>query len=133
MWNKYGKEKIDLSEIPFPIPTTLITIIWMGIGITLAREIGKNLDHEIQETDWYKSRSLIWKLILGRIMDATHHWYIGALIMLAYPHDMILYIGTMPVALYWFGLGVLIDDAPDIPPRIQKLLQYWFKPENGVA
>ena len=104
--------------IVLPIPQKFIEWLWLGIGITFGRAFGKKFDHDIQQSAWFKKQSGITQWVLKRLLDFTHHWWIGALLMTyAYSH----------VETYWFGYGLFLDDLPDIPARLVDMLSYLFK------
>jgi hypothetical protein len=44
-----------------------------------------------------------------RVLDVTHHWWMGALLM--------MYIVTPEI--FWFGAGLFVDDLPDVPRRLK--------------
>lgn len=100
--------------IALPFPTTLEHVIWMGIGLAFGRGFGKQLDQEIQATDWFKAQHPMLQMFLKRILDTLHHWWMGGLLMVYW---------TGPI--YWFGFGLLIDDIPDVPPRLLSFLTGW--------
>ena len=104
-----------------PIPSTLIQILWYGLGIVFARGFGKKLDEDIQSSDWYMKQGPFTQGVLKRLLDVAHHWWMG-LFLVVYA-TMPFTVGGYPVnlnaELYWFGWGVFIDDVPDIPLRIQ--------------
>ena len=99
--------------IQLPAPETLLQTTWVIIGFMFGRAFGKQLDQTIQETDWYKSLGLIWQKIVSSSLDFLHHFEIGLLLMVYFSH--------IP-ELYFFGMGLFIDDLPDIPARFKK----WF-------
>ncbi len=41
-------------SMQIPIPDTFLAAVWFGIGLTFGRGFGKNLDHTIQKTNWFK-------------------------------------------------------------------------------
>jgi len=86
--------------------------VYFLIGLNFGRAFGKKLDQEIQRSEWYKRRSKPTRWMIRRMLDFTHHWYIGALMMI---------YSSCPET-YWFGAGLLIDDLPDIPRRIKSVL-----------
>jgi len=100
-------------NITIPVPTNFLEWAWMGIGINFGRAFGKQLDQTIQNTNWYKKLKPYQQWIIARLLDATHHWWIGALLM--------VYIAKPEI--FWFGTGLLLDDVPDIPLRIRKILE----------
>ena len=90
-----------------PAPETLLEYAWFAMGITFGRGFGKQLDQDIQSSKWFKKRGYWTQWLLKRVLDVTHHWEIGIL--------MVLYIPTVEVI--WFGWGLVVDDLPDIPAR----------------
>jgi len=100
--------------ITVPTPVTFIEWLWFGMGITFGRGFGKNLDHTIQKTKWFRKLKPWQKWFIRRLLDVTHHWWIGGI--------LIGYFPNIP-ELFWFGAGLLVDDLPDVPRRIKKLLK----------
>ena len=94
-----------------PLPMTLLMVLWFGLGLIFGRAFGKKIDYDIQQSDWFKSQSLVVQFIVKRMLDFTHHWWIGALLM--------VYVPKVP-EVHWFGYRLLADDFPDIPDRIKK-------------
>jgi len=121
-------------EVPVPVPATLLEILWLCLGITFGRAFGKKLDLEIQETDWFKEKGKLAQWLLRRLLDFTHHWEIGLLLMVYFGYadlgGAIPWGGYIP-ELYWFGYGLVIDDLPDLPARLRKIFkgytEWWLK------
>jgi len=109
-------------SITIPTPPDFLSWVWFGIGINFGRAFGKHLDQSIQATQWFKNRHPIWRWVIKRLLDATHHWWIGALMMCYFP--------SIP-EVYWFGAGLLVDDLPDIPRRAKELLADMKKLAKG--
>lgn len=101
-------------SVTIPVPTDLLSVTWFLIGFCFGRGFGKQLDQEIQLTEWSKKRHPILRWFIKRLLDTIHHFWIGLLLMLYAPSPEI----------YWFGVGLFVDDWPDIPRRFKKL----FKP-----
>lgn len=101
-----------------PFPDTFLAAVWFAIGLTFGRGFGKNLDQNIQNSTWFKQQRPVVQWVLSRILNVTHHWWIGALLML-YP--------AVIQEIYWFGFGLLIDDLPDVPARLKQYFSYWIK------
>jgi hypothetical protein len=80
---------------------------WFSFGICFARCFGKTLDQDIQNSEWFKALSELEQWIVEHLLDFTHHWWIGAL--------LVLYGGR--VEIIWFGWGLILDDLPDVPAR----------------
>ncbi len=98
-------------------PNDLFSLTWFLIGFSFARGFGKRLDNDIQNSEWFKRRNPIMKGFLKRLLDSLHHYWAGLLLMLYAPG---------PEA-YWFGLGLFIDDLPDIPRRYRILFSHYGK------
>jgi len=92
----------------------LLSATWIVIGFTFGRGFGKRLDQGITASKWFKKRNPIIQGLLARILDVTHHFWVGLLLMLYVP---------IPEAFY-FGMGLFIDDLPDVPRRFRKLFTF---------
>jgi len=104
--------------VTIPAPTTLLELTWLLIGVAFGRGLGKQLDQEIQSTPWFHKLKPWQQSLVRRILDATHHFWVGLLLMCyakLTPH---------PVEIYWFGAGLLLDDFPDIPRRYKRMLNF---------
>jgi hypothetical protein len=99
-------------SIVVPIPTTFEGAVWLAIGVTFGRAFGKKIDWDVINSDWFKKLTPLQQNVLSRVLDFLHHWWAGALLMLYVP-------GMIP---YWFGAGLLLDDLPDVPERLSKLV-----------
>jgi hypothetical protein len=106
-------------EINIPIPSSFEQTVWLGLGLTFGRGLGKKFDFEVQKSAWFTRRSPFTQELLKRLLDCLHHWWMGALLML---------YGASYTPLFWFGAGLLIDDMADIPDRIKG----YFKVEAKV-
>lgn len=107
--------------ITVPVPSTLLAMCWFLIGINFGRGFGKSIDQDIQATEWYKNLSGIWQWLLKRLLDVTHHWWIGLLLVVyAYRIDWMLLFAE---EAYWFGWGLFVDDLPDVPRRYPQLVE----------
>ena len=100
-------------SVAIPVPTTFAQIVWAALGIQFGRSFGKKLDQDIQASSWFKGLNPVWRGLVKRGLDLLHHWWIGALIMIYVPGE----------APYWFGLGLFLDDLPDVPRRFSGLLR----------
>ena len=103
--------------ITVPAPETLLQVTWFTLGLVFGRGFGKRLDQDIQASDWFKRRHEVWRNVIRRLLDITHHFWMGLL--------LVVYSGNQE--LVWFGWGLVIDDFPDIPARIQG---YFNVPED---
>ena len=109
---------ISMVTITLPTPTNFLEITWLGIGLTFGRSFG-NIDHQIQQSQWFLDFDTQAQYIIKFLLNFLHHWWIGALLMIYFPENP---------AVYYFAFGVLIDDLPDIPPRVRKMIGWMFTP-----
>lgn len=107
-----------MVSLTLPVPKDLFQGVWFGIGLTFGRCVGKGLDHTIQQSDWFKSLGVVGKWFVKFMLDFLHHWWIGALLMIYFPQYP---------EVYWFGMGLVVDDLPDIPNRIRHLFGWMFQ------
>lgn len=104
------------------IPTTYTAIGWWALGGTFARSFGKNLDHNVQELKEFKNLHWALQWIIKFILNFTHHWWIGFIIMLMYVRDTVYPWNGIPIEWYWFGAGILVDDLPDLYRRVKEMI-----------
>ena len=107
-------------SITIPIPANFLTWLWFAMGINFGRSFGKKMDLTIQNSNWYKKRKPWQQWLVARSLDCLHHWWMGGLLMIYFVQPEI----------YWFGVGLLVDDLPDIPRRAKELLAEWKKYEE---
>ena len=110
-----------MMQVSFPVPATFATWLWFAMGFTFGRSFGKMLDQEIQETDWFKSQSRLRRWVIKRVLDFTHHWWIGGLLMVLAP--LVMWNPMLSEVLFWFGAGLFVDDLPDIPSRMREIFE----------
>jgi len=119
-----------------PIPTTIYEWVWTLLGATFGRAFGKRLDQGIQGTIWFIGLPGYAQSILKRILDFTHHWWVGLLVtfttaygpyLIAWQTPDVRMIGLYPcLESFWFGIGLFADDARDfnqIKKRFQTMMQ----------
>jgi len=94
-------------ELKFP--STLREVTWCGIGILFGRAFGKHLDLDVQSTVWFKRKKIWQQRVIRFLLDLTHHWWIGLLLMCYAPN----------IEVFWFGMGLFLNDLPDVPRRLQ--------------
>lgn len=110
-------------EITIPTPETLIAITYFLLGITFGSNIGKRLDQSIKYSDWFKSQDPVVQWVLEKVLDITHHWWVGLLMVI---HMAPLYTGDQYQMIYWFGWGLFADDAKDVQHLLDR-----YKNTNG--
>lgn len=114
---------VNLSELFLQIvtavtPTTVEQLLYELIALSASLTFFKDLDRDLQEAPWFKkfeedeSVLGILKYRASRlILDATHHWWAGLILMLKAPWE----------AGYWFGAGLFVADIPDFLRRLGEL------------
>ena len=114
--------------ITIPTPSSFIQIVFAGIGIAFGRAY-KKCDYVAQQTGWFKNLSPTGQWFVKATLDALHHWWMGALLMVwskffifPFPSPELPLITANEI--FWFGWGLFIDDLPDLAPRLKKLLKY---------
>ncbi len=112
-------------SISIPIPENFLQSVWLALGIQFGRCFGKKLDYDIQNSEWFKQQHPLTQGIIKRLLDFTHHWWIGALLMIYITNPLIVLGLTFNLdkEFYWFGAGLLLDDLPDIPQRLSKAVK----------
>lgn len=97
-----------------PIPIDNFQIIWLLIGMSFGRNFGKKLDYSIQQTEAFKDLGPFWQGMIKRLLDFTHHWWIGAIIWLYAPLiTAIWFWPSLELEITWLGVGLFIDDIRD--------------------
>lgn len=103
-----------VGQFVFPIPTTNIQIFWTLLGANFGRSFGKKLDQGIQASEWFKSLDPLSKNFVKRVLDFTHHWWIGGLLWLYADAIAVGRLSGYVTEIMFFGYGLLIDDLRDI-------------------
>ncbi len=108
--------------LEIPVPSTLLQITWLLIGFTFARAFGKNLDQSVKASVFFHNQGCVVQWVLAGLLNWLHHFWVGLLLMVyAGPAAAVFPVNSE--ALYFFGLGMFIDDLPDIPRRFRKYFQ----------
>jgi len=100
------------------VEVTLTTAFWVAIGFLIGRAFFKQIDYYAQETFWFDGLPEWQKIIVKGLLDFTHHWWVG----------LALYLYAPIPELQWVGIGLFVNDWPDIPKRFRKYFQYLFEP-----
>lgn len=106
-----------------PLPETPLQITWTIIGFVFSRAFGKQLDRDIQNGEWFKGLSKPWQNFVKRLLDATHHFWMGMLLMV-YAGKLSGWFSLDPQIFFWVGWGFFVDDWPDMPARFVKYFRY---------
>lgn len=105
--------------IKIPWPSNEKDFLWFAIGLQFGRSFGKKLDHGIQQGMWFNDLKPWQQDIVKRILDFTHHWWMGY-ILWCYAAMIATHFGCPQLTneILWFGIGLLVDDLPDLYNRI---------------
>jgi len=109
-----------MSYIPLLDTELLSVILGFSTGALLGNA-GKNFDYNIKKTEWFKNLNQFSKWLISMILDVTHHFQYGLILMLY----ALTYIDSNlhPIRfwlIYSFGFGLVVTDVKDIPKRFRK-------------
>lgn len=110
-----------MYELVIPWPSNEKDFLWFALGLQFGRSFGKKLDHEIQQSEWFQTQPPWAQSIIKRVLDFTHHWWVGY-ILWCYAAAIAAWIGQPYLVneIFWFGIGLLVDDLPDLYNRIKE-------------
>jgi len=110
-----------MYELTIPVPGNEKDLLWFVLGLQFGRSFGKKLDHDIQQSEWFKSQPPWMQGITKRILDFTHHWWVGY-ILWCYASAIAVWIRQPGLTneIFWFGIGLLVDDLPDLYLRLRE-------------
>jgi len=99
-----------------------LEVLGFSLGLLFGNAF-KDVDHQVQQTPWFKSLTPFQQWILQRILDAMHHFQYGlVLIVLA---ECFLQGSLLYILVYAMGVGLVVDDLPDIPARYRDFFRGW--------
>lgn len=121
-----------MNELVIPWPGNEKDFLWFALGIQFGRSFGKKLDYEIQQGEWFNKQKPWAQGIIKRVLDFTHHWWVGYILWI-YATTIAAWLGQPRLTneILWFGVGLLVDDLPDLYKRIKeglKNIQDYMKP-----
>jgi len=104
-----------------PWPSNEKDLLWFALGLQFGRSFGKKLDYDVQQSEWFERRNPVEKGIIKRTLDFTHHWWAGY-ILWVYASTIAIWVGQPRLTneILWFGVGLLVDDLPDLYKRIRE-------------
>lgn len=113
-----------MYELIIPWPSNEKDFLWFALGIQFGRSFGKKLDHEIQQGEWFNKQKPWAQGTIKRALDFTHHWWVGY-ILWCYATTIAAWLGQPQLIneILWFGVGLLVDDLPDLYKRIREGLK----------
>jgi len=101
-----------IFEIPIPTPQQALFIVSFSVGV-LWGEAGSTFDWEVKygkTKKWFNSLSLIQKTVVDFILNLTHHYQYG--LVLVYLSQK--YLSGDPLTFFmWAGWGLIISDWKD--------------------
>jgi len=111
-----------MPQINIPLPETLLQVTWFLIGFFAGRA-GAKTDNTVKESEWFKKQNKTVQSAISGLLDFTHHFWMGLLLMTyaIYPE------------MYWLGVGLFVDDMPDVPARFAKWFSYLGNKITGTA
>jgi len=95
---------------------------WAALGFVSARAFGKRFDRTLKSTRWFRRRGWLLRGLLAGLLDACHHWELGLLLWFYAPPWSLPTGFNQP--LQWLGLGLFVDDMPDVPTRFRRYFSY---------
>jgi len=128
---------IPIGNIPIAVPLPLpepsdVATFWFVFTLFFTRGFCKGFDQFIQTTTWFENLSYEEAWIAKQALNLLHHWYIGWFIWVH--AEIIAAHPACPfkdwVVVYYIGFAILLDDLPDIPPRLRKIFEGyadWWK------
>ncbi len=112
-------------SLELPVPSTLLQVTWLLVGFMFSRAFAKNLDHSVQDTAMFKAQGKFVQTLIKNLLNFLHHFWIG-LLLIVYAAQIALPLRFSPDVIAFFGLGLFLDDLPDIPQRFRKYFQTLF-------
>lgn len=109
-----------MSYVP-DLPVELLAVILgFSTGVCMGNA-GKNFDNLVQNTQWFKNRSAVSKFLIKFILNVTHHFQYGLILML---YAKCKIDPNVHPVIYWtiysLGFGLVVTDIKDIPKRFRK-------------
>lgn len=113
-----------MSYLPLLDVELLSVILGFSTGVAFGNA-GKNFDNEVQNTQWFKNRNRLVKWFLKFLMDVTHHFQYGLILML---YAMVYIDMELHPVRFWlvysFGFGLVVTDIKDIPRRFRRFFEF---------
>ncbi len=100
-------------------------VTWLLVGFMFSRAFAKNLDHSVQETAAFKAQGKFIQTLIKNLLNFLHHFWIG-LLLIVYAPPLASPLRFSPDVIAFFGLGLFLDDLPDIPQRFRRYFQTLF-------
>jgi len=108
-----------MSYVPLLETELLAVVLGFGTGVALGNG-GKDFDRMVQETEWFKKLSKFKKWLVKMLLDLTHHFQYGLILML-YAR---IYLESTHPTLFWIvyslGFGLVVTDIKDVPRRFRR-------------
>jgi len=109
-----------MTPVYIPLLDVELVAVILGFATGIAMgNAGKNFDYEFQQSEWFQGKSKFHQYIVKIILNSTHHFQYGLILMLY----ALKYLeqGTIIFwVLYSLGFGLVVTDIKDIPQRFRK-------------
>jgi hypothetical protein len=127
---EFGVDAATLS-LSLPVPGTLLQVTWLIIGFMFGRAFAKYLDRTIQAADEFKCQNKLTQTLVKNALNFLHHFWMG-LLLIVYASQIASPLRIEADVVAFFGLGLFLDDLPDVPRRFRKYFASLFG-SQGVA
>jgi len=100
-----------ILDLPVPVTSEQLFLVLLGLSFGHAFS---NFDYDMQQGKLYTGAPAWAQWLMKRLMDFTHHWWIGYAMYL-YPLPL-----QFAEAIRWFGAGVFYDDLADYKQLLKR-------------
>lgn len=116
---------IDLpAYLPTPPEMTQTAFFLFILVGYVTRSFTKNLDQDIQQTEWFRKRGKATRLIVKKLLDLFHHWPLGWGLMVYCGRVHPLVSGWLSFSdVFYVGAAIFLDDLPDVPRRVRGIFK----------
>ncbi len=120
---------MDINVLGFPVPDkAFLALVLVGATTQIARALTERLDEDILEAPEVRGLNATLYGATRRLLNATHHWWIGGLLAYYNWVGYTLSLGPLNYAsagsFEWMciGFGLMLDDYDDMPGRLRETL-----------
>ncbi len=112
-------------SLTLPVPGSLLQVTWLIIGFMFGRAFAKSLDQTVQATEAFKRQGKFVQTLIKNALNFLHHFWMG-LLLIVYAAQIGGQLRLDADIVAFFGLGLFIDDLPDVPARFKKYFAALF-------
>ena len=91
----------------------------------------KKLDRATQATDAFKSQNRFVQTLIKNALNFIHHFWMG-LLLIVYGAQIAGVLQVEADVVCFFGLGLFLDDLPDVPARFKKYFANLFGNQGAL-